>query len=117
MESSGSDAPRAPHDDMIAEITDAHFDEEIAHAPCALLFSSPWCGTCAKMAARIESVSKQHNGVKFCTMDITRNVRKASELMVLSIPTILFFKDGEEKHRLSGDVSEQELSRGVRTIS
>jgi thioredoxin 1 len=101
---------------MIAEITDAHFKEEVAHAPCALIFSSPWCGTCAKVTARVESVSKQYTGVKFCKMDITTNVRTASELKVLSIPTILFFKDGEEKHRLSGDVSEQELSQGIRTI-
>jgi len=101
---------------MIAEITDAHFEEEVAHAPCALIFSSPWCGTCAKVAARVESVSKQYNGVKFCKMDITTNIRTASELKVLSIPTILFFKNGEEKHRLSGDVSEQELSQGIRTI-
>ena len=104
------------HGDMIAEITDAHFEEEVAHVPCALLFSSPWCGVCTRVAALVESLSKKYDRVKFCKVDITRNIRKASELTILSIPTILFFKDGEEKHRLSGDVSEQELSQGIRTI-
>jgi thioredoxin 1 len=102
--------------DMIAEIADAHFEEGVVHGSCAVLFSSPWCGVCARVAARIESLSKASDQVKFCKMDITGNTRKASEFAILSIPTILFLKNGEEKHRLSGDVSEQELSQGIRTI-
>lgn len=101
---------------MIAEIDDARFDEETAHGPCALLFSSPWCGTCAKVTGRVEAVSALHEGVKVRKIDVTRNVRTASRLNVLSIPEILFLKDGKVAHRLSGDVTEREVSEGMRAI-
>ncbi len=101
---------------MIAEMDDSRFDEEVAGGPCALLFSSPWCGTCAKVAGRVEAVAARHEGVRVRKMDIARNARAASRFNVLSIPTIVFFKDGKEVHRLSGDVSEPELLEGIRTI-
>ena len=101
------------HGDMIAEITDAHFEEEVAHVPCALLFSSPWCGVCTRVAALVESLSKKYDRVKFCKVDITRNIRKASELTILSIPTILFFKGGKVVDQVIGAVPKAALEQMI----
>lgn len=100
---------------MLTEITDSNFEENVkkASSPFVLVFSSPWCGICKKVAPRIESLSEKYDKVKFGKIDITANTQPPSEFQVLSIPTIIIFKDGEEKERMAGNVSEQELVQKI----
>ena len=103
---------------MLMEITDSNFEENVkkASSPFALLFSSPWCGVCKKVTPRVESISEKYGKAKFGKIDITANTQKASELQVLSIPTVIVFKDGEEKERTVGDVSEEELIKKIEGV-
>ena len=103
---------------MFVEISDDNFEECVRDAisPFVLLFSSPWCETCKNVRRRIGSVSEMYNEVKFGKIDISENLKTPSEFQVLSIPSIIIFKDGEENERIVGDVSEKELKQKIESV-
>ncbi len=103
---------------MLQEITDSNFEEKVkkADSPFLLLLSSPWCGICKKVTPRIESLSEKYNKAEFGKMDITLNTQKPSELEVLSIPVIIGFKEGKERERAGGDMSEQQLTEIIERL-
>ncbi len=103
---------------MLTEITDSNFAGNVKNtdSPFVLVFSSPWCGVCKKVAPRVESVSEKYEKAKFGKIDITANTKIPSEFQVLSIPTIIIFEDGKEKQRTVGDISEQELMGKIEEI-
>lgn len=103
---------------MLRELADADFTPEVidSRLPWVVLFSSAWCGVCLKVAPRLQALADAHPQARFGKMDITACARTASALGVLSLPAVLFFKDGEEKARLAGNVSEDELSRALERI-
>jgi thioredoxin 1 len=103
---------------MLVEISDDNFEELVkkSESPFVLLFSSPWCETCKNVRRRIESVSELSNNVKFGGIDISANLKTPSELQVLSIPTIIIFKNGEENARIVGDAPEKELKQKIASV-
>ncbi len=103
---------------MLIEITDSNFEENVRNAssPFVLVFSSPWCGICKKVVPLVESISEKYKKAQFGKIDITTNTKIPSEFQVLSIPTIILFKDGEEKERTAGDLPEQELMQKIEEI-
>ncbi|MDD5556663.1 MAG: thioredoxin family protein [bacterium] len=103
---------------MIVPLTDADFDREVrgSAGAWAVLFSSPWCGACGKVAPRFEAVAARCPGGRFGKVDISAHPKVAAGLGVLGIPAIVFFRDGEERGRASGAVSEEEIERGMRGI-
>lgn len=103
---------------MFVEISDDTFEERVkkSDSPFVLLFSSPWCETCKHVRLRLESVSELYNNVEYGRIDISANLKTPSELQVLSIPTIVVFKGGEENERIVGDASEQELKRKIESV-
>ena len=104
---------------MLVEITDDNFEEKVKSTdyPFVIIFSSPWCGVCKKVVPRIELVSEKYDKAKFGKVDISANTKKPAELQVLSIPSIIIFKGGEEKERIIGDISEQELIQRIDKVS
>ncbi len=103
---------------MLKKISDDNFDENVKNAstPFVLVFSSPWCGTCKNVMLRMESLSEKFDAVQFGKIDITTSNKKPSEFEVLSIPSIIIFKDGEERDRIAGDVSEKELKEKIEKL-
>jgi thioredoxin 1 len=103
---------------MFVEISDDNFDDFVINteSPFVLLFSSPWCETCKNVRLRMESVSEGYDKVKFGRIDISANLKTPSEFQVLSIPSIIIFKNGEENERIVGDVSEKELKQRIESV-
>ena len=103
---------------MLRELTDADFAREVIEPrlPFVVLFSSPWCGVCLKVAPRVLALAEAHPQARFGKVDISACARTASTLGVLALPAVLFFRDGEEKARLAGNVSEDELLRALERI-
>lgn len=103
---------------MLRALTDADFAREVIESrlPWVVLFSSPWCGGCAKVTPRVEALAAAHPEVRFGKVDIGSSARTAASLGVLSIPAVLLFKDGQEKARLAGAVSPEELERAMEQV-
>ena len=73
-------------------------------------FWAPWCGPCKMFGPIFESVSNIKSEVKFCKLNIdedTENISK--EYGVMSIPTVILFKDGKEIKRNIGFMDEDSL--------
>lgn len=86
-------------------VTDATFETEILkHEGLAMVdFWAEWCGPCKMIAPTIEALATQYAGqVKVAKVDVDANSTWAQKYNVRSIPTLLFFKDGQVVDQVVG---------------
>jgi thioredoxin 1 len=91
--------------DHITTLTDATFDEVVGSAekPILVDFWAEWCGPCKTIAPILEELATEQSD-KFVIgkLDVDANVATATKFSVMSIPTLLLFKNGEVIARLVG---------------
>jgi len=91
--------------DKITTLTDATFDEVVGSSDKPLLvdFWAEWCGPCKMIAPILEELAdEQGEKFKIGKLDVDLNVATATKYSVMSIPTLLLFKNGEVVARLVG---------------
>ena len=89
----------------VIHLTDNEFEQEVLQSgnPVLVDFWAPWCGPCQALGPILDELSKEYDDkVKICKINIDENQSIASKYQVLSIPTLLFFKDGEVVNQLAG---------------
>lgn len=80
----------------IVHATDQNFSEEIASGVVLVDFWASWCGPCKMIAPVLEELDAEiGNEVKIVKVDVDNNPATAAEYQVMSIPSLLLFKDGE----------------------
>lgn len=102
--------------DTIRTVTDENFDAEVRRADTLTLvdFWADWCGPCKMIAPTIEELAEEYEGrLKVCKLDVDANQRTAQEFAVRSIPSLLFFKDGEVVETVVGAVRKQRLEEVI----
>jgi len=99
--------------DDILTVNDATFDESIAgaDAPVVLIdFWAEWCGPCKMIAPTLAEISVEHRGkIAVAKLNVDDNPETARRFDVMSIPTLLVFKDGEPVKRLVGAKGKGQL--------
>jgi thioredoxin 1 len=83
---------------QITEITDANFDAEIGGSEGLAIvdFWAEWCGPCRLVGPIIEELAEQYAGkMKVGKLDVDSNPQVAGRFSIRSIPSILYFRDGE----------------------
>ncbi len=89
----------------ISTLTDATFEETVGGAskPVLVDFWAEWCGPCKMIAPILEEIAvEQEEKLSIAKLDVDANVATATKYSVMSIPTLLLFKDGEVVARLVG---------------
>jgi thioredoxin 1 len=89
----------------IDTLTDSTFDEEIAGAgePVLVDFWAEWCGPCKMIAPVLEEIAGEHAGkLRIAKLNVDDNPGVARRFDVMSIPTLIVFKDGQPARRLVG---------------
>ena len=97
---------------MVVDISDQNFETEVikSNLPVVIDLWAPWCGPCRMVGPVVEKLAEQYDGkVKFCKLNVDENQQTAVKYSVMSIPTLLFFKNGSVADTVVGAVPEQVL--------
>jgi thioredoxin 1 len=104
---------------MVLEINDQNFENEVLKSalPVVVDFWAPWCGPCRMVAPVMEKLSNAYSGkVKLCKINVDNNPAMSAKYGVMSIPTILFFKNGIKKDTSVGALPENALKPKIEAL-
>jgi thioredoxin 1 len=96
----------------MSTLTDSTFDEEIkgSDTPVLVDFWAEWCGPCKMIAPVLEEIAQEHEGkIKIVKLNVDENLEISRRYEVMSIPTLILFKDGEPQLRLIGAKGKGQL--------
>jgi len=91
------------------EVTESSFAEEVEKATLPVLvdFWAPWCGPCLMLAPALERVATEQAGkLKVVKVNVDENPGLATRFQIMSIPTLVLFKNGTQADRLVGAMPE-----------
>jgi thioredoxin 1 len=101
---------------MVVNVTDQTFKEEVLKStqPVMVDLWAPWCGPCHMVGPVVESLSEKYKDkFKFCKLNVDENRKTAASYNVMSIPTLIFFKDGKAVDGVVGAVPESVLKQKI----
>lgn len=94
-------------------LTDANFEAEVLNSdvPVFVDFWAPWCGPCQMMGPMVDELSQELDSakVKIAKLNVDENQATAGKYQVMSIPTFIMFKGGEEADRTMGGMQKEKL--------
>ena len=95
----------------VIQLTKENFQEKVLdNANVTLVdFYADWCGPCKMMSPVVDEVAEEEVDVKVCQINIDENMDIAQKYRVMSIPTFIAFKNGEEAGRQIGAVPKSAL--------
>ena len=96
----------------------ANFEDQILNSVGLTVvdFWAPWCGPCMMFKPIFEEVSKDMTDINFYKLNVDNNKDITKKLGIMSIPTIILFKDGKEAKRNIGILSKEELKKFLEKI-
>jgi thioredoxin 1 len=100
-------------------VTDETFGEAVTNSSLPVLvdFWAPWCGPCRMVAPVVEDLAKDYDGrAVIAKVNTDENVRVASQLGIMGIPTLILFKDGEEVDRVVGYAPQRVLEEKLNAV-
>lgn len=95
----------------VLHLTKDNFKEEVLEAKVPVLvdFWATWCGPCQMVGPVIEEIAGEVTDAKICKVDVDANPELAREYKVMSIPTLMVFKDGASVRREIGAKPKDEI--------
>ena len=104
---------------MAIYFTDENFNEEVlsSNIPVLVDFYADWCGPCKMLAPVIEALAGELEGkVKIGKLNVDNASETAQKYGIMSIPTLLYFKNGEVVNKTVGVVSKTEIEKILNSL-
>ncbi|MCL2707317.1 MAG: thioredoxin [Dehalococcoidia bacterium] len=104
---------------MLIDVTDATFNSEVikSNLPVIIDMWAPWCGPCRRIEPIFQKLAEKYSGkVRFCRMNVDENKVTPSQYRVMSIPNMIFLKNGEVVDTAVGALPESALQSKVEAL-
>jgi len=104
---------------MIVDVTDSDFEKEVVKSELPVLVDlwAPWCVPCRMIAPIVDKLSEKYDGkCRFYRMNVDENPQTAARYRVMSIPTLILFKNGEAVDTIIGAVPERTLAPKIEAV-
>ena len=97
----------------LSEVTDSNFHAEVLEADTPVLvdFWAPWCGPCRVVGPILEEIASEKPDLKVVKLNTDENPQVAGNFQILSIPTMILFKNGAEAKRITGAYPKRKLEQ------
>jgi thioredoxin 1 len=95
----------------IIEVTDANFQAEVLESdtPTLVDFWAPWCGPCRVVAPVLEEIASEREDLRIVKLNTDENQETAAAFEVLSIPTLILFRNGQVAKKVIGAYPKAKL--------
>jgi thioredoxin 1 len=100
----------------VGKVSDATFEAEVLKAaePVVVDFWAEWCGPCRMIAPALEEIAGAMTGkIKVVKLNVDENPATAAKYGIMSIPTLMLFKNGELASRQVGAAPKQKLEQWI----
>jgi thioredoxin 1 len=100
------------------EVTDTNFQAEVIESeqPVLVDFWAPWCGPCRVVAPVLEQMAAEREDLRIVKLNVDENQQTAATFEVLSIPTLILFKNGEVAKKVIGAYPKRKLEAELEPV-
>jgi thioredoxin 1 len=101
------------------ELNDGNFESEVLKSdlPVLIDFWAPWCGPCKMVGPIVEEIAKDYEGrLKVGKLNVDENSQTAGQYGIMSIPSLMFFKEGKVVDQIIGAVPKQQFVEKIDKI-
>jgi thioredoxin 1 len=95
----------------LTDVTDNNFQAEVLESdkPVLVDFWAAWCGPCRVVAPVLEEIASERDDLRIVKLDVDANQQTAANYEVLSIPTMILFKNGQVAKKIIGAYPKKRL--------
>ena len=95
----------------VLEVTSKNFEQEVLKSEKTVLidFYATWCGPCKMLSPIVEEIAEENEDIKVVKIDIDKEQDIAVEYEIMSIPTLVVIKDGQEVNRSVGVIGKSDI--------
>jgi thioredoxin 1 len=99
----------------LPEVTDSNFQAEVIESATPVLVDlwAPWCGPCRIIAPHLEELAREREDLRIVKLNVDDNPQTAAKYNVMSIPTLLLFKNGQVAHQIIGALPKARLVQEI----
>ena len=97
----------------LPDVTDANFQAEVLESDTAVLvdFWAPWCAPCRIIAPSLEKINDEKDNLRVVKLNVDENQQTAAQYNVMSIPTLIVFKNGQPAKTIIGAMPKKRLEQ------
>ena len=99
----------------LTEVTDNSFQADVVESetPTLVDFWAPWCGPCRMVSPLLEQIDAEREDVRVVKLNVDDNQQTAAQFGVMSIPTMILFKNGQAVHQIVGALPKPRIEQQI----